>query len=569
MNDMSKEINTREHPNTREVSTREFNRFVNTGLKDVNRTLTRREFLKGAAAATAATLMLATGCSNSEAEHIVTPIVEETPITDSETGFAPAPTKEAGFTLEGAEFIDEAGLFRLKPKYEEGFEGFQKDVMVTNESLVDPEFSAFGVRVDTNEGPIVYAFWGVDDTENGGPSFIAMPQPVIVNGERITASVALEWMEIGFEDGDEVLTVLAQTEDPFGNDLGEDALVLFAFDHSFAELNKMLEEDENQTVDARFSPFGQAASPVPTLTADISGFGLLKMVQPENIVSDSEIIEVGGEEISVPKEAFKDMKLNGDTVTLKTVQLEEGTVDYFQLENEEWVAPIEVQKNPDNIDEYVEITAEDVWSGRVLFSEILEAEDEPFPPGTLVPVQFFHHRHGSMGGALVLLVDQTDQVSQYDRNELTYENDHRRWYSFYLIDGKTVVGTQRILSPDGKSSLFFHIGFDRDMLESDLGSRHVMESVFKARENGGSWMFPIIYLDAPCEKATITNSGDNSACVFIDSPGNIPSAVSGDLEERYKEILEGNRENNGAGQEIIGFQSMILPGIILDNVPGK
>lgn len=570
MNDMSIEINTREHLNTREVSVREFNSFVDAGLKDVHRTLTRREFLQGALGATTAVLMLATGCSNSEAINIITPEgpTEQAPSPSSGIESVPAPTEEAGFKMVDAKLLkDEDALFQVEPIYKDVFEAFKAEQLEVGD-LIDPEFSAFGIAVDTGETKLrSYAFFVVDDSENGGPSFIALPQLALEDNKPVIKSVPLEWMEVDFEGNDFV--VLAQTQDVFGNELPS-SLAYLAFPHTMDEMDEMLQEDENQTVDTFFSPFGEAISPDTARAREVIGV-LAKIVQPE-IAEHSETITVDGEEIQVPKEAFIDMNLNGDTVTLKTVQLEAGTVDYFQLENEEWATPIEVQRNPDNPENYTKIEAEDVWSGRLLYSEMLVAED--FPEGTIVPDSFWYTVKGYAVGDVTMLEHYTS-----NNEELRTYNDFRRWTSYYWVnfDGKrTVLAVEQVLSSDGNSSYFFPYVFGSQWgVVDDNVPDSLIDDVFKMKERGyrdpSFRIFQIINLTSDmCDSEHVSTQIPLAACEYYGDDRNKPVTIREDLQELIDEVWEkGGHDNSQAGSEISELQKKISVGVRFKFYPAE
>lgn len=214
----------------------------------------------------------------------------------------------------------------------------------------------------------------------------------------------------------------------------------------------------------------------------------------------SKIVLESGEAVEFLNTAFEDVPVEAAGIeSIQVVKNSAGEVQYFYLDKEGyWVTPIEFQTNPEDLENYTQITLEDMWSGRVLYSEALRAE--PFAEGAMVPDKFVYELWRYPRGTAVDLIAWFDE-SAYNHSSPDFQevvnvsNDYRRWIAFYkLIDpsgDELIVGTQQVLNSDGKTSLFFHHQFGKEMNwdenHGDLNSKYtVLNSVFNARDPGNA-----------------------------------------------------------------------------------
>jgi hypothetical protein len=275
-----------------------------------------------------------------------------------------------------------------------------------------------------------------------------------------------------------------------------------------------------------------------------------------------------GEELSFPQEAFLPRELNGARDFLATIQeKDKDTPSYFFLEGEGWVTPIEIQRDPENIENYTQITPEDIWSGRVLMSEILEAEDEPFPEGTVVPDAYYYRTIEFPAGYTVLLDDWIDRQGRDYWDIVKYGNDFRRWFGFYRLtaeDGrKMVIGTERWLYTDGEASLFLHFAFGEEWYwDKKENNYNVVDRFFAGKTNTRrtGMVLPLIYYDGPhsCEKLHTSTGEPITACMYYELPQNDPVSIRPEIQTLIEDWKTGGIENNGAGAEIFLLQRMLL-----------
>lgn len=228
-----------------------------------------------------------------------------------------------------------------------------------------------------------------------------------------------------------------------------------------------------------------------------------------------------GEEIEASAETFKVHEVAGvDVKAILTIQDSNGKVDTFFLNHKGvetdyryWTTPIEVQTNPEVIENYTPITMEDVWTGRLLFSELLDAE--PFPKGTLVPDGFFYDLQSndpffspkaSVGSLDTFIAGTSDlcgldgpaDCAPYNFEAKYYrtvnvDNDFKRWTAFYksqtLGGQEVIVATEQILSKDGNSSYFYHYIFghewpwDRQNKNTNGETLNLIDSLFLAKKS--------------------------------------------------------------------------------------
>lgn len=167
---------------------------------------------------------------------------------------------------------------------------------------------------------------------------------------------------------------------------------------------------------------------------------------------------------------------------IQTVKGPDGNVEYMYLEKVGyWVKPIEQQTDPEVIENYPNINLEDVWNGRVVYSELLTAE--PFPEGTLVPNAFVYTIFESSGidyfVALRGLYSHPDHPNGvYDTGDtyltemLRQGNDPQRWVAFYRTvtpEGKeAIIGTRQVMATGGEASLFLHYIFGPEWPTKDV-----------------------------------------------------------------------------------------------------
>lgn len=203
--------------------------------------------------------------------------------------------------------------------------------------------------------------------------------------------------------------------------------------------------------------------------------------------------------LTYPQEAFEVKSSIGAGVeVILTVKNTQGKVEYFSLDKEGyWVSPIELQTNPEVIENYTPIELEDMWSGRVLYSELLAAE--PFPSGTAVPDDLIYRLWPNPKGEIIDLI-ALFKDSQFAETQPAYQemvnvrNDYRRWIAFYKTNTPSglemIVGTQQMLSPDGKTSYLFHYGTGEEWPQ-DKDSRtfsgdliNIVDNIYRASEQG-------------------------------------------------------------------------------------
>lgn len=301
-----------------------------------------------------------------------------------------------------------------------------------------------------------------------------------------------------------------------------------------------------------------------------------------------------GEELEFPQESFEVKEVSGVGVSaILTLENTDGSVEYFYLnheDNEYWTTPLEIQANPEVIENYTPIELEDVWSGRLLFSELLIAE--PFPEGTAVPDKFVYQMFRFPKGVLIELDSYFDESTQnlgnpgYQDN-IDKDNDYRKWVAFYTItmsNGENaIIATQQVLSQDGENSVFFHHIFgsewpwDRNYSDAGFGV-NVIDTVFLARDienhnasNIEGWAIsPAIFFEGatPEWQSNFFSVGFNpprttAGAQFYEMENNNPLFLRPDLEGIIEDALQ-NLNTGGyvtdAGEEIYKLQYMMLLG---------
>lgn len=181
------------------------------------------------------------------------------------------------------------------------------------------------------------------------------------------------------------------------------------------------------------------------------------------------IIAENGDELLFPAEDFEVKKTIGAGVDfILTVKNPEGKVDHFFLDKEgSWVTPIEQQTDPNVIENYTQVELNDLWDGRMLYSEMLNAQQ--FPEGTIVPDYFTYWLTNSPTGFYVMLQDVVNglpDVSGDSNLKIHSDNDYRRYINFSRSQTpsgvEVVIGTEQVLMPDGKTSLFLHYVYGQE-----------------------------------------------------------------------------------------------------------
>lgn len=285
------------------------------------------------------------------------------------------------------------------------------------------------------------------------------------------------------------------------------------------------------------------------------------------VAPDSQTISirtVNGQELTFPQEEFTPRGVDGiDTKLILTLENEQNEVEYFYLEGQGWVTPIEIQTNPENREEYTQITPEDVWSGRLLYSELLVAQ--PFPEGTLVPDGFFYYGRWLPVGYRVVLSSFLDTEGLGWTDVVNENNVFRRWVGFYKTETpegvEIIIATEQFLSVNGQDSLFFHYAFGPywdntgDIFAETGDQRYWL----------GSWVYYVDELGREdCRGLFGANRVENGGteCAFYENPQNYPFQL---FPKEVKENIENRQNFSGpnhilgeAGEELEDFQKMIL-----------
>ncbi|MFH2118475.1 MAG: hypothetical protein ABII10_01940 [Candidatus Paceibacterota bacterium] len=278
------------------------------------------------------------------------------------------------------------------------------------------------------------------------------------------------------------------------------------------------EENPDEVIDQEPTPTikpTEAIAPTPeSFTSQQSSLKLVgytiqatedgtQLVNAENkvVIASTEVATVSittatGETLKFPQEAFEGKSTTVAGVEyILTIKNAEGEVAYFFLEKtSEWVTPLEIQTNARELENYPEIDLADIESGRALISEALKAE--PFPEGTLVLDDLYYFlSQGLNYDYNVQLVGITNGTNDNAWNAMEgiikQNTDPRRWTNFYRTvtpEGKeAIIGTQQMLLPDGKTSVFFHYIFgpewpwEEDYQPGNQSPRNLINSVFLAQ----------------------------------------------------------------------------------------
>lgn len=355
----------------------------------------------------------------------------------------------------------------------------------------------------------------------------------------------------------------------------------------------------NQESILRLAGYRIQTSPDGVKLVDPHGQSALRSLEANTVVITTE----NDETLTFPQEAFEVRKTIGAGVEqILTVKSPEGAVEYFYLDRSgEWVTPIEQQTDPREIENYTEATMEDVWSGRMLYSELLNAQE--FPAGTLVPDEFSYKLWRTGGGGYYVKIQhaidgESDVGLKFNYEIVKHGNDYRRWVAFYQSqtpEGVDVlIGTEQVLSTDGKTSIFFHYIFGpewpwtEDYHFSSGRTLNLVDNVFQATDPQvsdpsqelGRVIRPVITVtfgDPQNERRglTVLPNGLNGppaagGPLYLDFQQNNPVLVRDDLAELITKAAEVTGPNVWVayvGPEISELQYMYLMGTINYIIP--
>lgn len=282
-------------------------------------------------------------------------------------------------------------------------------------------------------------------------------------------------------------------------------------------------------------------------------------------------------------------------LALRNLQRE---VEWIYLDKEgHWATPLQIDNDPKDIENYTEISLEDIWNGRVLYSELLQAA--PFSETTLIPTGFVYSIWEASGidyfvTLNALYIDSAHPAGVYDRGDrylkevLRKNNDPQRWIAFYHTttpDGKAaIVGTMQVVAVGGQTSLFFHYIFGPDWPWDEeylaFGAKiNLIKSVFLSKETptNENWrtpenyatvgLLPVIfteYGDYPHRDMYTRTEGNSAGELLYELDQNSPLSIRSDLLEKIQdasENLEGLTDPvDWAGEEINALQYMALSG---------
>lgn len=298
-----------------------------------------------------------------------------------------------------------------------------------------------------------------------------------------------------------------------------------------------------------------------------------------------------GETLSFPAESFevRSTLAVGLEIVL-TVKDGEGNPQYFYLEKTQlWATPLELQTDPRDIAQYTEVDLEDVWSGRVLTSVALEAES--FPEGTLVP-DGFAYMLWQGGIEKVMIQDFVGGSLDTEKGyyeQVRYYNDYRRYVAFFQSETPegvpVILGTEQVLMPDSKASVFFIYVFGQDWSWVEDGGRltriyNVVNSLFQASslENDRGTYFPavirpVITWDRDLDEYTGVfgnrdelKSESTGAQLYLSQPQNNPLSLRPDLQGLIEQALASPQGQIDyllpVGREIKDIQYMVLIGTL-------
>lgn len=288
------------------------------------------------------------------------------------------------------------------------------------------------------------------------------------------------------------------------------------------------------------------------------------------------------EVIISPEQAFAVTKTIGAGMEqLLTLNNAEGKPTHTFLERAGYWAPLaEIQTDPREIENYPEVPIEAIWNGLLAQSEALTAE--PFPAGTFVPEKFIYVMWGGSQSYSIQLQDfgggLADDDRRYHVEAVNKDNDYRRWTNFYRSQTpegvEVIIGTEQILMPDGKTSLFFHYVFGPEISwEKDFNYagrlQNLIDSVFLSRtlpaERGRDSMvmrpqiFTARWDDGSQFGGTFTGQ-PKAAISLYNLPHNNPATIKNGLEQTFRQFAETNSRGTvaTAGDEVEKLQYMGL-----------
>lgn len=287
------------------------------------------------------------------------------------------------------------------------------------------------------------------------------------------------------------------------------------------------------------------------------------MVETQEVVSPTPSIKTirleTGEEFDFPLQAFENVStIVAGIESIQVVRNTAGEVEYFLLpEKGYWVAPIEINTNPDNIENYPQISLEDGWDERLLYSEALEAR--PFPEGTAVPDRFVYKLLRSPLGSHIQLVGWFDE-SEYNYSDpgfqenINIDNDYKRWIAFYRSttpnETEVLVATQQMLSADGENSYLIHwiFGEEWNWTRDQDSKRNLIDSLFKAADPNHQGDFDrwriapsVYYFTAEDFYNTLfgTNAGSTTAAIELrEDERNSLAANYPELEDLFQQAIQ-------------------------------
>jgi hypothetical protein len=212
------------------------------------------------------------------------------------------------------------------------------------------------------------------------------------------------------------------------------------------------------------------------------------------------LIDKNGVEQRFSEAAYEMREVMGvDIKQIDTIDNEQGEVLLYYLRNrlekgeDYWVAPLEIQTNPEVIADYPAVEPDVFWTGEALFSELLSAE--PFPDDAAIPGGFYLHGTGMINFTDTVTLKAFITVQHDEEGNLinSFEipasgQDYQRWKNYYLSHTPSgeefIVAAKQVRFTDGQASVFLHQGFghewpwERDYQNDYEGEFNLIDTIF-------------------------------------------------------------------------------------------